>query len=106
MDTGPLNIEFFVTEEGEHELHISFKIGFKVLDHPQQIETFQNFIKSLHTQAQSIDEDNDERQGLLMIMQISEELIKLIAENEIPLEETITVTLEKQNPFGNIKIIN
>lgn len=106
MDTGPLNIEFFVTDEGVHELHIGFKIGFKVLDHPQQIETFQSFIESLRNQARAIEEDNEERQGLLMIMQVSEELIKLIAKDEIPLEETITVTLEKQNPFGNIKIIN
>jgi len=106
MDTGPLNIEFFVTHDGVHELHIGFKIGFKVLDHPQQLETFQKFIESLHTQAHHIHEDNDERQGLLMIMQVSEELIKLIAEDQIPLEETIVVTLEKQNPFGNIKIMN
>ena len=68
MDTGPLNIEFFVTDEGAHELHIGFKIGFKVLDHPQQIETFQSFIESLQNQARAIEEDNEKRQGLLRMI--------------------------------------
>ena len=104
--TGPLSIGVIDNDTGGRELHLSFKPEFRILPLPQQAETFQAFIDTLKTEIQTLAETDPNRQGMLTILQICEQLKPHIDANELPLEETIEVTLQTQNPFGNIQIIN
>lgn len=104
--TGPLSIGVIDNETGTRELHLSFKPEFRILTLPQQTEAFQVFINTLNTEIHALDESDPNRQGMLTILQICEQLKPHIDANELPLEETIVVTLQTQSPFGNIQIMN
>jgi hypothetical protein len=104
--TGPLSIGFLDNDTGGRELHLSFKPEFRVLNLQQQSKAFQVFISTLINEIQELDEQDANRQGMLTILQICEQLKPHVDANEIPLEETIVVNLQTQSPFGNIKIMN
>ncbi len=104
--TGPLKIGVIDNDSGGRELHLSFKPEFRILTLPQQSEEFQRFIQTLNTEIHQLDETDPNRQGMLTILQICEQLKPHIDANELPLEETIEVTLQTQSPFGNIQIVN
>lgn len=102
--TGPLNIGVLDNDTGGRELHLSFKPEFRILNIQQQTESFQTFIKTLINEIHKLDEADDNRQGMMTILQICEQLQPHIDANELPLEETIVVNIQAHNPFGNIKI--
>ena len=102
--TGPLNIGVLDNDTGGRELHLSFKPDFRILNIQQQSESFQAFITTLHAEIQKLDETDANRQGMMTILQICEQLKPHIDSNELPLEETIVVNIQSHNPFGNIKI--
>ncbi|MCG6937257.1 MAG: transcriptional regulator [Gammaproteobacteria bacterium] len=102
--TGPLNIGVLDNDTGGRELHLSFKAEFRVLNLQQQAESFQEFINTLINQIHQLDESDTNRQGMLTILQVCQQLQPHIAANELPLEETIVVNIQSHNPFGNIKI--
>ena len=104
--SGPISIGILDNDMGGRELHLSFRPEFRILNLQQQSETFQAFISTLINEIQQLDEQDANRQGMLTILQICEQLKPHIDANEIPLEETIVVNLQTQSPFGNIKIMN
>ncbi len=102
--TGPLNIGVLDNDTGGRELHLSFKPEFRILNLQQQSEEFQEFIRNLINEIHKLDESDANRQGMMTILQICEQLQAHIDANELPLEETIVVNIQSQSPFGNIKI--
>ena len=104
--SGPLSIGVIDNDAGGRDLHLSFKPEFRILTLPQQSEEFQLFINTLNNEIHKLEEGDSNRQGMLTILQICEQLKPHIDANELPLEETIEVTLQTQNPFGNIQIMN
>jgi hypothetical protein len=102
--TGPLKIGFLDNDAGAREIHLDFKDEFRVLNLPQQIQQFQQFIAEISSEISKLDEADANRQGMLTILKICQQLLPHIEANEIPLEETIVVTIQTPNPFGNIQI--
>lgn len=102
--TGPLTIGILDNDNGSRELHLKFRPEFRVLNQQQQSETFQDFIQTLNDEIGRLDEDDTNRQGMLTILQICEQLKPHIDANELPLEETIVVNIQTRSPFGNIKL--
>lgn len=102
--TGPLKIGILDNDSGGREIHIGFKDEFRKLNLQQQTEGFQEFIKALINQIHQLDESDSNRQGMMTVLQICQQLQPHIEANEIPLEETIVVNIESHNPFGNITI--
>lgn len=102
--SGPLTIGVIDNDTGGRELHLDFKSDFRVLNLTQQIESFQNFIKTLINEIHKLDPADANRQGMATILQICEQLQPHVEANELPLEETIVVSIQTQSPFGNIKI--
>jgi len=102
--TGPLKIGILENDMGGREVHLDFTPDFRALNLQQQIETFRKFIVDLANDINALDEDNADKQGMLTIYQICEQIMPHIESNEIPLEETIVVNFETENPFGNIQI--
>lgn len=101
---GPFNIGTLQNDMGGHELHLDFTAEFRALNSAQQADAFQNYINSLINEISRLDEKETNRQGMLTILQVAEQLMPHIQANEIPLEETIVISLQQGNPFGNITL--
>lgn len=102
--TGPLKIGILENDMGGREVHLDFVSDFRALNLQQQIEAFRKFIVDLANDINALDDNNADKQGMLTIYQICEQMMPHIEANEIPLEETIVVNFESENPFGNIEI--
>jgi hypothetical protein len=101
---GPLNISIADTSTGGRELHLEFTPEFRALKLPQQSDSLHEFIHYLKTEIDILEEHDPNHQGMLIILQVAEELLPHIEANEIPLEEAIVVNLQANNAFGNIEI--
>jgi len=107
METkGPFRISTKQNDTGGHELHLDFTAEFRAMNLAQQVDGMQNYMSSLANDIAGLDEQDPSRQGMLTILQVAEQLAPHIRANEIPLEETIVVSLEQDNPFGNITLQN
>ena len=103
---GPFNIGTLQNDMGGNELHLNFTADFRAMNSAQQADAFQNYINNLINEISRLDEKDANRQGMLAILQVAEQLMPHIQANEIPLEETIVISLQQDNPFGNITLQN
>jgi hypothetical protein len=103
---GPLTIGIVENSTGGNELHLGFRPEFRALKLPEQSDAMHEFVHFLKTEIDILEEHDPNRAGMLMILQIAEELLPHIEANEVPLEETIVVNIAADSPFGNIQIQN
>jgi hypothetical protein len=101
---GPFKIGTMQNDMGGYELHLDFTTEFRALNIAQQADAFQQYINRLINEISQLDEKDSNRQGMLTILQVAEQLMPHIEANEIPLEETIVINLQQDNPFGNITL--
>ena len=101
---GPFKIGTMQNDVGGHELHLDFTAEFRALNPAEQADTFQKYVEALINEIARLDENDANRRGMLTILQVAEQLMPHIQANEIPLEETIVVSLAQDNPFGNITL--
>lgn len=79
-------------ETGVEELHLRFKPDFQQLPLEERLETLQQYLTELqHNIARENNEAN--RQGLLSIAQITEQLYPHLEADEIPLQETTVIEM-------------
>lgn len=83
------------------ELHLMFTDNFQHLDHDNRVAEFNDHINILKQQINTTD-DPATQQGMLTILQISEELLPHLVDDEIPLEETIIIEIGQTSPFDHI----
>ncbi len=102
--TGPFKLGTLQNDSGGQELHLDFTAEFRAMNLAQQVDSMQNYINSLINEISRLDEKDANRQGMLTIVQVAEQLLPHIQANEIPLEETIVISLQQHNPFGNITL--
>jgi len=100
----PFRIGIIDSASGGRELQLEFTEEFRSLNLAQQADEFGNYIHRLINDISRLDEADANRQGMIMIRQIAEQLLPHIEANEIPLEETIVISLQQDNPFGNIRL--
>jgi len=94
---GPLTIQSSDnSRSGNRELHFSFTPEFKSFDHTKRVEVFKTYITSLTEQSNSSD-DHATKQGLLLVLQFSQQLLPHLEIDEIPLEEIIVVELTAED---------
>ena len=99
---GPLNIQIVDnSDSGSRELHLSFSPEFQSLDLAARTSDFQNHITTLQQQSQAT-EDAATQQGMLTILQISEQLLPHIESDEMPLSETIVIEIGPSSPFDQL----
>ncbi|MBG7601811.1 MAG: transcriptional regulator [Gammaproteobacteria bacterium] len=77
------------------ELHFDFREEFQALDLQQQAEEFQRYLTTLASEIASLPEDDRDRQGMLLVQQLSEQLLEYIALGDLALNETIKVQVEQ-----------
>ena len=103
--SGPFKIGTMQNDMGGQELHLDFTHEFRAMNLVEQIDTFKNYIAELINEIARLEESDPDRRGMMMILQIAEQMLPHIEANEIPLEETIVVGLQQDNPFGSIKMM-
>lgn len=99
---GPLLISVVDNDDGSRELQLKFTPEFKALKLDQQCDSFHEFIHYMKTEIATLEETDPNRQGMLTIQQIAEQMLPHIEANEIPLEDAIIVNIQADSPFGNI----
>ena len=99
---GPFNISIIDNESSAgRELHVSFSTEFQQKNLEQRLEDFRQHISDLQQSIQQT-EDEASRQGMLTILQISGQILPHLAEDEIPLEETIVIEIGPTSPFDHL----
>ncbi len=101
---GPLNIDIVENSTGGCELHLEFTPQFKALKLPEQSDAMHEFVHYLKTEIDILEEHDPNRHGMLMILQVAEELLPKIDTNKAPLEEAIVVNIPDDSPFGQFQI--
>ncbi len=99
---GPLKIGIVDTDNNQRELHLEFTQEFKSLKLDERCNSFHEFLHYLKNEIDLLEESDPNRQGMLTIQQIVEQLLPHIESDEIPLEDAIIVNIKTDNPFGNI----
>lgn len=99
---GPLKISIADTDTGDRELQLKFTPEFKAMKLNEQCDAFHEFIHYLKTEIDVLEEGDPNRQGMLTILQIAEQLLPHVESNEIPLEDAIIVNIHVDSPFGNL----
>ena len=94
---GPLTIR---AEEAEGEagflLRIGFREEFQDRDPPARTQEFLDYLQALQREAQACAETDPNRQGMLLVLQVAEQLLPLIREDSLPLGEEIEIRVEQK----------
>lgn len=91
------------SETGLRELHLGFKPGFQQQDLQSRINSLQQYLSSLE-QDISTETDENNKQGMLTILQIAQQLQPHMKTDDIPLDETIIVEIgpSQSSPFDDL----
>lgn len=93
---GPMRIGVLQTDGAAGwELHFDFRDEFQALDLQRQAEEFRRYLSTLAAEIASLPEDDLDRQGMLLVQQLSEQLLEYIASGDLALNETIKVQVEQ-----------
>ena len=99
---GPFNISVVTNEDSQtRELHLGFTDHFRQKNLQQRLDDFRQHMSQLSQDARS-EQDEASQQGMLTILQISEQLLPHLENDEIPLEETIVIEIGPSSPFDQI----
>ncbi|MEJ2108085.1 MAG: hypothetical protein P8X48_12295 [Acidiferrobacteraceae bacterium] len=100
---GPFRIGIMAdASQSGHELHIDFTEEFRGLDLAERTAEFERYMDTLRREAVEQPEGSRERQGMITVLQIAEQLAPHIAADEIVLSETIVVEIEAGNPLEGL----
>ncbi len=94
---GPLRISTETSEESSgFSLQFSFTEEFQKLELAEQVKEFASYLKKLQDASASLEASDPNQQGLLIVLQVGEQLLPLIEEGELPLSETLEVEVEQE----------
>jgi len=90
-------------DTGLRELHLGFKPGFQQQKLEDRLSTLQVYLSDLEKDiATEADENN--KQGMITILQIAQQIQPHLASDEIPLDETIIIEIgpSQSSPFDDL----
>ena len=100
---GPLKIGIVTQDNSlDREIHVGFTDTFQNLTLQEQGRVFNQYVEHLRSQTKAIAKDNQERQGMLTVLQIAEQLAPHVQAGEIPLNETIIIEVSSESVLGNL----
>ena len=93
---GPIKLSIIDDDQSmNRELQLSFTQEFQDATVAERSKQFVDYINTLRQQIGEISDNNDAtRQGLMTVLQITEELLPHIRNDEVPLQDTIAITIE------------
>ncbi len=102
---GPLIVSVLDDDiQNKRTLEIDFTEQYQKLTAEQQAADMKKYIQQLFQNAEALPDKDSNRQGLLLIMQICEELLPLIQQQELDLKETITMELAAQTVSPEVSV--
>jgi hypothetical protein len=102
---GPLIVRVLDDDiQNKRTLEIDFTEQYQELTTEQQAADMKKYIQQLFRNAEPLPDKDSNRQGLLLIMQICEEILPLIQQQELDLNETITMELAAQTVSPEISV--
>ena len=94
---GPLRIHSEAAEDGGgFTLRLSFTEAFQALARPAQAADLADYLERLRAQAQAAAETDPNRQGMLLVLQLGEQLLPLVRDGELPLSEELEIQVAQQ----------
>jgi len=91
---GPLKIGVLETPDRQGwELHLDFRPEFRALALTAQASTFRGYLGDLAIGVVALAEDDRNRQGMLLVQQIAEQLLPHVENGDLDLSETIVVEI-------------
>ena len=99
---GPIRISAESSEDGRgFSLRLSFADEFQALKEVRQAEGFAAYLERLRTQSATLDAADPNRQGMLVVLQVGEQLLPMIEEGSLPLSEELEIGVEQQMPLAS-----
>lgn len=99
---GPFTIRVIDnTDSQSRELQLNFTQEYQAQNIEARIGSFRQHIVDLQNRIEQ-ESDPDSQQGMLMILQISEQLLPHIEADEIPLNEMIAIEMGPSSPFDHL----
>ncbi|MCU7813390.1 MAG: transcriptional regulator [Candidatus Thiodiazotropha sp. (ex Notomyrtea botanica)] len=100
---GPLKIGVLDDpEQPGRELHIDFTTEFQMLGQQDQSETFTRYLGDLQQGIVLLPEDDPNRAGMLVVQQITEQLLPHVANGELELSDTIIVEMGRDHSSDSL----
>ena len=94
---GPLTVSIVETPDGlSRELHLTFTDAFQILSVAEQEATLRAYVDDLRELIEEQPGDSAERQGMLTILQVAEQLLPHVATGDLALEEPIVVEVHPE----------
>jgi len=84
------------------ELQLTFTDSFSNSELGQRTSILEKYINELSDNIQQLPADSQDRQGMLIIEQLAGQLLSHIANDELELEETIVVEINKEITINNL----
>ncbi len=106
---GPIKISVLDREDGGgRELHFEFTDEFQAHNLAGQRQAFGEYLQELKLGINELDEDDVNRQGMLIVQQVCEQMYPYIAGGEMALGETIVVALtpEQKAATKDFKVLD
>ncbi|MET0068214.1 MAG: transcriptional regulator [Candidatus Thiodiazotropha sp.] len=91
---GPLKIGVLDDpQQPGRELHLDFTSEFQSMGQEDQTESFKQYLNTLEQYIQMLPDEDPNRAGMLIVQQISEQLLPHLVNGELELSETIIVEM-------------
>ncbi len=91
---GPLSVNVKDDDiQAKRTLEINFTDAFQQLAHAEQVSSMQSYIQTLFQHAESLPQGQADREGILLIMQICEQLLPMLQQQSLDLAETISLEM-------------
>jgi hypothetical protein len=106
---GPIRISILDREAGGgRELHFTFTEAFQGQNLAQQKADFDAYLQQLFNDIGELDDSDPNRQGMLIVQQVCEQMYPYIADGQMALSETIVVALtpEQKAATDDFKVID
>ena len=88
----PFDIAVHDPQPNLRELHLSFTSGFQQMTVEQRLQALRAYIESMLEQAKLTD-DAGTQKGLMMVIELTEQLLPHIQSESMPLQETLIVEM-------------
>jgi len=88
----PFDIAVHDPQPKLRELHLSFTSEFQQMTVEQRLHALRTYIESMLAQAKSTD-DTGTQKGLMMVIELTEQLLPHIQSESMPLQETLIVEM-------------
>ena len=99
----PFKISIVDKSDSENkELHLTFTDSFSGSKLDERVSMLEKYINELSGHIQKLPEDSQDRKGMLIIEQLTGQLQPHIINDELELDETIVVEINREISLNNL----